>query len=145
MCSLVAPPFSNFLHATGLPRACGKNTPLPSRDIPEVLPPLALLEDSAWLALVLEPFIGKRLDAVLARQPRLALLFPITIGTRLTQALAARHTAGIVHPDIRSTSRLLRRDSVQVKLVILNPAILRAGTTSACPVPLIPLGTGHMS
>jgi hypothetical protein len=46
---------------------------LQSLDVPEILRPLALIEDGPRLALLLEPFAGENLEAVLARQPRFPL------------------------------------------------------------------------
>ena len=63
---------------------------LQSLDVPEILKPLALLEEGARLALVLEPFAGEGLDAVLARQPRFALPEVLAIARQLARALAAQ-------------------------------------------------------
>ena len=109
---------------------------LQSLDVPEILHPLALIEDGPRLALVLEPFAGEGLDIVLARQPRFALLETLVMARQLACALAALHAAGIVHHDIRPANFLLARahDSVQVKLADLSRATARESATSLRPV-----------
>ena len=108
---------------------------LQSLDVPEILHPLALLEDGPRLALVLEPFAGEGLEAVLARQPRFAVPETLTLARQLACALAALHGAGIVHHDIRPANFLLARahDGVQVKLADLSRAAARKGATEARP------------
>ncbi len=100
---------------------------LQSLGIPEVLQPLALLEEGAHLTLVLEPFAGEGLDDVLARQQFFAVPVALRIATQLARALAALHAAGIVHRDIRPANLLLARDGVQIKLADLSRAASREG------------------
>ncbi len=102
-------------------------------DVPEIFKTLALHEDGARLALVLEPFDGEGLDAVLARQQRFALPVALAIASQLARALAALHAAGIVHHDIRPANLLLARDGVQVKLADLSRAASREGAPSTRP------------
>jgi PAS domain S-box-containing protein len=100
---------------------------LQSFDVPEILKPLALLEDGARPALVLEPFAGKGLDTVLARQPRLSLPVVLTIALQAARAVAALHATGIVQRDIRPANFLLAhvQDNVQLKLADLSRAATR--------------------
>ena len=106
---------------------------LQSLDVPEILQPLALIEEGARLALVLAPFAGENLETVLARQPRFALPMALAMVHQLARALAALHAAGIVHHDIRPANLLLARDGVQVKLADLSRATPRESATSARP------------
>ena len=108
-------------------------TLLQSLDVPEILHPRALFEDGARLALVLEPFAGEGLDAVLARQRCFALAVTLTLARQLARALAALHAAGIVHHDLRPANLLLARDGAQVKLADLSRAAARESTTDARP------------
>ncbi|XYI02363.1 AAA family ATPase [Sorangium sp. So ce1128] len=106
---------------------------LQSLDVPEILQPIALLEEGARLALVLEAFAGEGLDAALARQPRFALPVALAIARQLARALAALHAAGTVHHDLRPANLLLARDGAKVKLADLSRAAAREGTTGARP------------
>ena len=108
-------------------------TLLQSLDVPEILHPLALQEDGTRLALILEPFAGEGLDAVLARQQRFALPVALTIASQLARALGALHAAGIVHHDLRPANLLLAHDGVQVKLADLSRAASLEGATSLRP------------
>ena len=98
---------------------------LQSLDVPEIIKPIALLDDGVRLALVLEHFAGECLEAVLAREPRLALPAVLHIACQLAHALAVLHGAGIVHRDIRPANMLLARDDAQVRLVDLSRAASR--------------------
>ena len=126
-------------------------TLLQSLDVPEILHPLALQENGTRLALVLEPFAGEGLDAVLARQQRFALPVALTIARQLTRALAALHAVGIVHHDLRPANLLLAHDGVQVKLADLSRAASREGATSISPAAIVdwayasPEQTGRMN
>jgi serine/threonine protein kinase len=60
---------------------------LQSVDVPEILKPVALLEEGARLASVLEPFVGEGLEVILARQPRFALPMVLAIARQLARAL----------------------------------------------------------
>ena len=102
-------------------------------DVPEIFKTLALHEDGARLALVLESFAGEGLEDVLGRQPRQPLPVALAIARQIARALAALHAAGIVHHDIRPANFLLARDGVQVKLADLSRAISREGPPSARP------------
>ena len=97
---------------------------------PEILRPITLHDEGGCLALVLEHFAGECLEAVLAREQRLALPTALYIASQLAHALAALHAADIVHHDIRPANLLLAHDSVQVKLADLSRAASREGTTS---------------
>ena len=124
---------------------------LQSLDVPEILQPIALIEEGARLALVLTPFVGEGLDAVLARQQRFALPMALTIARQLARALAALHAAGIVHHDLRPANLLLAHNGVQVKLADLSRAASREGATSAYPAAIVdwayasPEQTGRMN
>jgi len=98
--------------------------------VPEILQPIALLEEGPQVALGLEPFAGEVLDTVLARQQRFALQATLTIARQLTRALAALHAAGIVHRDLRPINVLLVHDSLEVKLADLSQAVERDGAAS---------------
>jgi serine/threonine protein kinase len=106
---------------------------LQSLDVPEILHPLALLEEGPHLALVLEPFAAEGLDAVLARQPNLSLTVALTMALQAARALAALHGAGIVHRDIRPANFLVAHahDDVQLKLADLSRATARESATPA--------------
>jgi serine/threonine protein kinase len=56
---------------------------------------------------VMELLIGEPLDAVLARDKRLALLRSITICNQLAAALAAAHSKGIIHRDLKPENVML--------------------------------------
>ena len=126
-------------------------TLLQSLDVPEILHPLALLEEGPHLALVLEPFAGESMDVVLTRQQRFALPVALTIACQLARALMGLHAAGIVHYDLRPANLLLAHDGVQVKLADLSRAASREGATSACPAAIVdwvyasPEQTGRMN
>ncbi|MBW8830589.1 MAG: AAA family ATPase [Burkholderiales bacterium] len=102
---------------------------LQSLDVPEIIKPMALLEESARSALVLEPFAGEGLDAVLAHSPPLSLPVVLTLALQVARALAALHAAGIVHGDLRPVNFLLAQadDRVQLKLADLSRAMARDG------------------
>src|SRR4051812_34609808 len=102
---------------------------LQTLDVPEILKPLALIEDGARSALVLEPFAGEGLDAMLAHSPPLSLPVVLTLALQAARALAAIHAAGIVHGDLRPVSFLLAQadDQVQLKLADLSRATARDG------------------
>jgi PAS domain S-box-containing protein len=106
---------------------------LQSLDVPEILKPRALLEDAARPALVLEPFAGEGLDAVLARQPQLALPLALTLALQAARALAALHAAGVVHGDVRPANFLVAQadDPVRLKLADLSRATARDGDAPA--------------
>ena len=74
--------------ADGLPLK-HKYALLQSLDVPEILHPVALLEEGARPALVLQHFGSESMDAVLARQARLALPVTLAIACQLTRALAS--------------------------------------------------------
>jgi len=106
---------------------------LHSLEVPEIVHPLALLEDGPRAALVLEPFAGESMDTVLARQAPLSLPVVLTIASQMARALAALHAAGIVHRDIRPSNFLLAitNDKVQLKLADLSRATAGEVDTSA--------------
>ena len=106
---------------------------LQSFNVPEILKPIALQEDGARAALVLEPFDGESLDAALSRQQRFALPVALTIASQLARALAALHAAGITHHDIRPANVLLARGHIQVKLADLSRAASGESTADARP------------
>jgi serine/threonine protein kinase len=56
---------------------------------------------------VMELLIGEPLDAILARDRRLALLRSITICNQLAAALAAAHSKGIIHRDLKPENVML--------------------------------------
>ncbi len=121
--------------ADGLRREYGL---LQSLDAPEILKPLALLEEGPHLALVLEAFAGEGLDAVLARPPQLGLPKALALALQAARALAALHAAGIVHGDIQPANFLLAHDhdevplaDVQLKLADLSRATAREDAASA--------------
>ncbi|WP_440963997.1 AAA family ATPase [Massilia sp. GER05] len=124
---------------------------LQSLDASGILKPIALHEDGARLALVLEPFAGESLEAVLARQQRFTLPEALAIAGQMAGALAALHAGGIVHRDIRPTNFLLAHDGVQVKLADLSRAAVRDSATSTGPPAVIdwayvsPEQTGRMN
>ena len=92
---------------------------------PEIIRPIALHDEDARLALVLEHFAGECLETVLARERRLALPTVLHIAIQLTRALAALHAADIVHHDIRPANILIARDNDQVRLADLGRATSR--------------------
>jgi PAS domain S-box-containing protein len=102
---------------------------LQTLDVPEILRPLALIEDGARAALILEPFTGEGLDVVLARSPQLSLPVVLTLALQAARALAALHAAGIVHGDLHPANFLLAQadDLVQLKLADLSRATARDG------------------
>ena len=124
---------------------------LQSLDVPEILKPIALLEEGARLALILEPFAGESLEVVLARQPRFPLPIALAIVRQLACALAALHAAGIAHHDIRPANFLLARDGGQIKLADLGQAASREGATATRPAAAVdwayasPEQTGRMN
>ncbi|HEY4183800.1 MAG TPA: serine/threonine-protein kinase [Polyangia bacterium] len=56
---------------------------------------------------VMELLVGEPLDAVLARDRRLALLRSITICNQLAAALGAAHSKGIIHRDLKPENVML--------------------------------------
>ena len=107
---------------------------LQSVDAPGILQPIALLEEGACLALILEPCFSESLDAVLTRQQRFVLPVALTIAIQLTRALAVLHGGGIAHHDLRPANLLLVRGDVQVKLADLSRAASRKDAVTAHPV-----------
>jgi hypothetical protein len=124
---------------------------LKSLDVPEIVKPVTLCEDGAHSVLVLEPFAGESLDAVLARQQRIALPTALIMARQLVRALAALHAGGIVHHDIRPANFLVARDPVELKLADLSRAAARAEAMSTGPAAIAdwayvsPEQTGRMS
>ena len=106
---------------------------LQSVNAPEILHPLAVIEEGPHPALVLEPFAGEGLDTVLAQGPPLSLPAALTLALQAARALVALHAAGIVHRDLRPANFLLAHghDRVQLKLADLSQA--RAHKASTFP------------
>ncbi len=65
------------------------------------------MADDGSVFLVMEYLEGSSLDAVLARERRLALSRALTIMTQITSALAAAHAAGIFHRDLKPENMVL--------------------------------------
>jgi serine/threonine protein kinase len=68
---------------------------------PNIVSVLALVDDVAGPAIVMEYVAGGGLDATLAREPRLPIDRVLSIALDLSDALARAHRLGIVHRDLK--------------------------------------------
>jgi len=93
----------------------------------EIPRPIVLLEDSAYLATVFEPFAGDSLDAVLSRGERMPLPLALAIARGLARALLAMHSAGMLHRDLRPQHVLVDASRGEIRLLDLSRAASRDG------------------
>ena len=113
--------------------------------LPGVAKPLALHENDVYLAMALEFFSGKCLDAILSReQRRLPLPAALKVASHLARVLSELHNAGVVHHDFRPANLLVASDFGQVLLVDISCAASGDGTTGDW-AHLSPEQTGHMN
>ncbi|MFL9960084.1 AAA family ATPase [Paraburkholderia sediminicola] len=95
-----------------------------------VAKPLSLIDDRGRLVSILEDFPGESLETVLCHGPRPDLPRSLTIAHHLADALAAIHTAHVIHRDLRPANILVAPETGEVLLVDFSLATTQEHTVS---------------
>jgi PAS domain S-box-containing protein len=106
---------------------------LQSLDLQDVARPIALIDEPGCLAMVLEDFPGRSLDALL-NERRLDVLIGLRIAHRLACALVGVHAAGLVHRDLRPSNVLVNPETACICLADFSLAT--TGSALAASLPL---------
>ena len=95
---------------------------LQSLNVPEIAKPIALIDEYACLAMVIEDFAGESLETVLAGDRQMDLPTSLTIACHVSHAMVGLHAAHVIHQDIRPPNILVGQDN-QIRIMDLNLAI----------------------
>ena len=112
---------------------------LQSLTVPEIAKPIALIDEYAYLAMVVEDFAGESLETVLAGDRRMDLPTSLTIARHLSHAMAGLHAAQVIHQDIRPSNILVAQDN-QIRIMDLNIAIAQERETFSSRESAAPTG-----
>ena len=120
---------------------------LQSLNVPEIVKPIALIDEGGCLAMVVEDFAGKSLEAVLAGDRRMDLPTSLAIASHLVTPSAGMHAAQVIHQDIQPPNILVSPDN-QIRIMDLTIAIAqgREAVSSGSAPHTLPIGlTCHPS
>jgi PAS domain S-box-containing protein len=104
---------------------------LQSLHVAGIAKPLALIDERASLAVLLEDFPGESLETVLGRDARMDLPVCLEIARHLADVLAGIDTAQVIHHDIRPANILIVPQTGQVLLVDVSIATAQERPTDA--------------